>query len=154
MIPLVDAIDTGAWLRGEGPVAGYPMATFQMKVVEFSKLDMAVVDSPELIHPKIGMDANIWLFRFDVVNLCKEPLYISFVTKTLRLVDSDGFEFDLLEDSHLCCMSDFAKKSGLFNFFTQDLPPKIKKSGAIIFELPEMFDDLSIKVKNGSLTEV
>lgn len=161
MIPINEAIDSGAWLSGEYKQpewskafeTGEPMF-FQIKLLEFSKVDLSLVDNPECIDPIVGSNANIWLLRFDIVNLCKKPLGILWIKMQLLLEDSEGFQFIYLDERHLTLHSEFSTKSGLKNFYSQDLPPKVKRSGAIIFELPDLFDELFIKVKDGSLTEV
>lgn len=160
MIPIKEAIDTGAWLLGEYKQPewgrefeeGEPIS-FQIKLLEFTKVNLESIDNPEQIDPIIGLGANIWLLRLDIVNLCKKPYGVFWIKGQLLIEDDEGFQFAFLNENHLTLNSDFAKSSGLRNFYSQELPPKTKRSGSLIFELPEFFDQLNITVKNGSIKE-
>lgn len=156
MIPIQEAIDTGAWLRGEfvEEFEDDRVITFQIKLKEFSKIDLTTVDNPENISSELRLDANIWLLKCEIVNLSKCEAYSFRITHKLCLVDEDNYEFKIVSESYLTLSSEFAKTSELKNFFANALPPKIKRSGAVLFELPEFFEHLSIKVSGGSLTEL
>jgi len=156
VIPIQEAIDTGAWLRGEfvEEWEDNRVITFQIKLKEFSKIELATVDNPENISDGIRLDANVWLLKCDIVNLSKYEAMSLRITHKLCLVDEDDYEFMIVRESHLTLSSDFAEKSELKNFYAAMLPPKIRRSGAILFELPEFFEHLSIKVSGGSINEL
>ncbi len=160
MIPIREAIETSAWLRGEykqpewhGDFEKGELILFQMRLLDFSKINLASVDNPGRIDPTIGPDANIWLLKLEIVNLCKKPYGLFWIKRQLLIEDNEGFQFAFLDDDHLTLNSNFAKTSGLLSFYSLTLPPKIKRSGSIIFELPELSEDLIIKIKDGSLRE-
>ena len=69
----------------------------------------------------------------------------------LKLVDEEGCEFDFVEDSHLCSYSDYSKQSKLRKFYNAELRPKIAKNGALAFELPDYFENLSLGIEDGNI---
>ena len=156
MVPLQEAIDTRAWLTGEFSEVFLQrnLINFRIRPSKFSRIDLTAIDEPEKISPKLGLDANVWLLKCDIVNLFKREVHCGYITSKLRLVDEEGFEFMKVDDDHLLLQSQFSLSSGLNNFFSQELPPKIKRSGAIAFALPEFFEHLSIKVLDGTLSEL
>lgn len=156
MIPLQEAIDTNAWLRGEfvEKFQDGRLVTFQIRLRQFSKVDLTTVDCPEEISHGIGIDANVWILKCEIVNLSKSEILSGYITSKLCLVDEGNYEFMIMNDSHLTLSSEFAKTNDLKNFFAAYLPPKIKRSGAILFELPEFVEYLSMKVSGGSLAEL
>ena len=57
--------------------------------------------------------------------------------REILLVDQNDFQFNVIENNHLCCFSEFSKKAGLNRFFGKHLIPKTKIVGAISFRLPD-----------------
>jgi hypothetical protein len=152
MIPIKEAIGTGAWLHCEINES----TKFRLKVLSFRKLNLSEVDEPEKIHIK---DENtiLWIMDIEVINLSKEPISSGDEGPgKLILVDQDGFKFYAFQDSHLTVWSDFAEKSKMNRFYVlSKLSPKIKAVGAITFLLPD--DDeavYSISIRGGSVKEV
>ena len=164
VVPISEAIETGAWLKAEclhdrtSPESEFKVIndgkpiTFRLIVKAFSLIDLAAIDQPEEL--KCSLDANVWKLDLEVVNLCQREVMSSFLGRRLVISDQDGFEFINLSDSHLSCLSRFAKMSGLGAFHSSLLPPKIKRAGAFAYELPEEYDQLFLKIRKGSLTEV
>ena len=165
MIPIQEAIETGAWLKAEclydrkewreseykEKNGGNPLI-FRLRLIAFSKIDLAEVDQPEKLS--CSVDANIWKLDLEVVNLCQREVMSYFLGQGLVISDQDGFEFIRLSDGHLQCHSQYAELSGLGAFHYSALPPKIKRAGAFAYELPEEYDQHFLKIRKGSLTEV
>lgn len=135
MVPVKEAINSGAWLQCEYDYDG-KIIKFRLKVNSFRKINLLKVDNPEEID---GIDSNsvIWLLQIEVINLNKTPLEVYNATAKLTLIDQDGFVFPFFEDSHLHSSSKFSKKNGLQRFYNDDLLPKIKALGSITFQLPD-----------------
>ena len=150
MIPILDAIESGAWLTAEYESDDNPIR-FRLRLTGFSRIDLAAIDGCENL--KFGVSRNVWRLGLDVVNLWKREVPHYVVERHLVIVDQDGFEFKILEDNHLRLNSDYAETSGLRTFFPIDFPPKIKRSGAYPFELPDEFDVLFLAVRHGDLRE-
>lgn len=162
MIPIRDALETGAWLKAEFlPIYSWEhgvndgeVILFRIRVTEFSKVDLAAVDECERLS--CGLDANIWKLGLDVVNLCKKEFQPEIlIDGRLFVVDEDGFQFQMVGDNHLRGVSQYSKQSGMsaFAFFPPALPPKIKRSGAFPYELPDEFDQLFLSIRDGTLCE-
>ncbi len=156
MIPLKIAIDGGAWFRVEGHpnqldenVGG--RIFFQIKFLSFDKVVLSQIDDPGQLQ--LQLDANVWILRVQVVNLCRKAFSSFRLNQSIRLVDEEGYEFGCVEDRHLILYSDFAQRSGLFAFFCAALKPKIKAAGAIPFELPEFFETLSVTFDGADMFE-
>jgi hypothetical protein len=160
MIPIREAIETGAWLKAEfAPTNsleaeinnGEPLS-FRFRVTEFSKIDLSVVDNCAALS--CNLDNNIWKLRFDFVNLGKKEMSDTVIANRLVLADSDKYEFQVFDNPHLRYFSDYSVQSGLKDFWGVRLPPKIKKAGALPYELPDEFDQLYLAIRNGELCEV
>ena len=150
MIPIKEAISSGAWLHCEFTAK---KEIFRLKVLSFRKLNLSEVDKPEEIE-LIDKNTIIWIMELEVINLTKEPIHPVDGPIQLILIDQDGFKFDVFFDSHLQFLSNFAKKSGMKRFFSDYLIPKILAVGAISFQLPDDNEAVySISVKNGSINE-
>lgn len=160
MIPIREAIETRAWLKAEfSPANSLELdennggkISFRLRVTEFSKIELSSVD--ECAKLSCNIDSNIWKLNLDLVNLCKKEISIGVVSNRLFLVDDDRYEFQLFDDNHLRCFSNYAKQSGIHAFFGCRLPPKIKRSGAFPYELPDELDQLSLVIRNGELREI
>ncbi len=153
MVPLSEAINSGIWIKAEYK-ENEDNYVFQMKPTSFTKINLKNdVDDPiKLGH--IDVSSNVWLLKVEVVNLCRQKVESSYmITGRLVLVDDDGYEFPTTDDWHLNLISDYANKTGLRRFFGTDLPPKIKRKGAVAFELPDTFDELYLSVRNGATVE-
>ncbi len=171
MIPINEAIEAGAWLQIDKPIKREDRVSssitfiydeivaveprFKFKLISFSKVDLTTIDNPENL--KVSVDCNFWLLKFELVVLLKESAYFSNFVDMLKLSDDEGYQFeafDWTDDFHLCSNSDFAKSSGLASLNNMKISPKIRKTGALIFELPDEFDTLFITVKDGEISEV
>lgn len=146
MIPLLKAIESGSWLFGMSN--DDEEIRFQVKPILFEKIYLKDIDDPEDLE--IELDSNIWLLKLSVVNLFRTPMPIYSLRTNLILKDADHFEFHAYEEHHLSSSSDYAKSSGLAKFYNCDLPPKIRKSGAFSYELPDAFEELFLAVKDRS----
>jgi phage terminase large subunit len=154
MIELNDVIDSGEFFLASYVDEYEEQAfSFQLKCNRIYQLDFSVVDELEELE-EIDPDSNIWIVELEVVSLNKKKFESSELTSRLKLVDEEGCEFDVVEDSHLCSYSDFSKQSKLHKFHYVDLKPKIVKSGALAFELPDYFENLSLSIENGSIEPI
>lgn len=168
MIPITEAIETGAWLEVTYPASGGSGVNddthtlkFRIKLKGFSKIDLHAAFSAEdtgdayfqSFLVQFGLEANIWKLDLDIVNLAPYPVSSIDFGNLLRIRDEDGFEFKRCVDPWIILMSQFAETSGLSNFHSSELPPKVKKSGAFCYELPEFFEGLTIHGKDGSISE-
>lgn len=146
MVPIKEAISSGAWLHGQY-VNFKETFEFRIKINSFRKLLLSEIDNPEEIK-EMDYGSILWLMQIEFVNLTKRPVEPS-VLRPIILVDQDGFSFNLFEDSHLESNSEFSKTSGMARFCYQELIPKIKAVGAIAFLLPDDDDaEYSISIKN------
>ena len=160
MIPISEAIETGAWLLAEfeatqsyEPAAndGQPLR-FRLRVTEFSKIDLSAVDSCEKLSR--STNSNVWKLGLEVVSLCKrECEFYWIMPRRLFVADEEGFEFPFLDDTHLRLDSDYAEHSGLKNFFAYSASPKIKRAGAFPYELPDDFEQGFLFIRGGTLRE-
>ena len=151
MIPIKEAISSGAWLQCEHSEYE-PDCQFRIKILNFRKLKFSEIDKPENIQ---GMDMNtvIWIMDLELINMSKVPIYGAHL-KMLIIVDQDGFQFPFFDDYYLSCDSEFAKKSGLYRFYAGEMIPKVKAIGAIPFLSPDDDEaEYSISIKKGSIRE-
>tara|TARA_Y100000296_G_C5168932_1_gene256238 strand:+ start:859 stop:1320 length:462 start_codon:yes stop_codon:yes gene_type:complete len=125
----------------------------RIRVENLYPLDWNDIDDIEDVE-EIEHDANIWIMEICLVNLNKKKISIDKIKEQLRLVDEEEFEFDLVEDFHLCSSSEFAKSSKLAKLYSIELKPKIARSGAVAFELPDGFEELFLKIDDGILSEI
>jgi hypothetical protein len=161
VIPIREAIETGAWLRAQFRARdeGEPEANngndvvFRIRIKEFEKVDLTLLDEPEKLSEGVTLESNIWRLSFDFVNLCKKELKSFVPSKRLFLRDAEGFEFKIVEDWHLTAHSDLAKSFSMNIARFHDYPPKIRRYGSYAFELPDEFDELSLIIRNGELRE-
>jgi hypothetical protein len=133
MVPVREAINSGAWFHFSSSDGDMQ---FRLKVLTFEKLDLSQVDEPQNIDEE-ETGASWWLMKIEAINLSKQSLYSSFMLREILLVDQNDFRFNVIENNHLCCFSDFSKKAGLNRFFGKHLIPKTKIVGAISFRLPD-----------------
>lgn len=122
----------------------------QIKINNFYQLDFNSVDDIEELE-EIDVDSNVWIMDLTVVNLNKSSVDFDEIKSHIKLVDEEDFQFDVLEDSHLCGYSEFAVSSGLSKLYSTKVKPKIPKSGSLAFELPELFEGLGLTVDEGSI---
>lgn len=151
MIPIREAIETGAWLTAEYNSYDDDAVSFRVQLTDFSKIDLAAVDDSSAL--RFGIDSNIWRLGLEIVNLCKKEIKFTLVEPQLAIVDQDGYEFPLFEDDHLRYYSTYATQSGMKAFYGAMFPPKIKRSGAYPFELPDDVEELFLLIKDGTLRE-
>ncbi|MCB4808476.1 hypothetical protein LG651_09445 [Tamlana sp. 62-3] len=152
MVPITEAINSGLWLYCE--YEGYnEIIKFRIKINSFRKLNLSEIDNPDKIE-MLDSDANLMLMEVDVVNLVKETKNSDKLVGNLILTDQDEFNFPIFSDVHLCWGSNFAKKSRLNRFFSEQLIPKIKTKGSLIFQLPDDDDAVyTIGVKNNGIVQ-
>jgi hypothetical protein len=125
----------------------------QVKFDNFYQLDWSLVDEIDEVED-VEAGANIWILDISIVSLNKKKLSFDDLKDKFKLLDQDEYEYDVVEDSHLCGYSDFAEKTKLSKLHYVDLKPKILKSGAIAFELPPEFDELYVSIEEGEISEV
>jgi hypothetical protein len=86
------------------------------------------------------------------MNLCKTETSIDMFKRAIKLIDEEGYEFSAKDIYPLSHDSKFAR-GGLVKFYSGELPPKISKSGAFTFELPDSFEQLFLTIKDGEISE-
>jgi hypothetical protein len=149
MIPLNEAIEAGAWL--ETDVVG--TKKYRLKLNGFSKVNLEAIDNPEELE--IPIDSNIWVLEFDFINASKESISWSDIIARFCLMDDEECKYDIfMDDAYLVFGSMFAKNLGVERDYTKKYPPKVRKSGAVFFELPEDIDQLFIFVEYGDIREI
>lgn len=156
MIPLKEAIETGAWLQAEYN-AHYCDATNKDMVIIIKPRDFFRVDirNAEITSPfeVLTKDSNLWALKADIVSLFKEELFFDIIRTNILLADDDGYLFNTVYDLALFSSSlgnDIGlDKSGIFSKIT----PKIPRLHTFVFELPDLFDDWKLTFKNGKVFE-
>lgn len=166
MIPIQEAIETGAWLEANYAhindfriQSGKTTLGFRFRVKNLEKIDLrsVVVDPEDLGYKmfplKLDIDANVWRLDLDIVNMEKYEIRSDLFGELLGIQDESGNEYRNCQDRYLTLASEYAKLSGLERFFATELPPKIKRSGAFCFELPEFFEQLFVVAREGTIKE-
>ena len=150
MISINEAIEAGSW---------FEMSTenilIRIRPISFSKLDLTSVDN--FNNSDLDVNSNLWLLTMELVNLEKKEIATYSVRQIIKVKDDEGYTFSHIYDSHLYLFSDFSKESGLITLQGNSgsvLNPKIRKVGALIFELPDDFDQLFLTVQDGEISEV
>ncbi|MDP2561745.1 hypothetical protein [Psychrobium sp. 1_MG-2023] len=153
MIDIRELVESGDFfsVNAEDPYGDAKYA--RIKVENLYKLNWEDIDGVNEVED-IDIGANIWIMDITVVNLNKKKISADQIKDLVKLVDEEEFEFDIVEDSHLCGYSDYAKTSGLNKLYHTDLKPKIAKKGALAFELPDGFEELSLKIEDGTICEI
>lgn len=82
--------------------------------------------------------------QLDVVNLCKNPIYVHNIADSISLVDQWEYEFSPHK-------YDFKGDARLSQY---ELNPKLKYVGTIWYRLPEEETEYYLSVKGGSIQEV
>jgi hypothetical protein len=150
MVPVKEAIGSGAWLHFSSTDGALQ---FRLKVLSFKKLDLSQVDEPHNIENK-ETRAQWWLMEIEAVNLSKRTIGAHDMCTRIVLMDQEEFQFNVIMDSHLACLSEFSKKSGLHRFYVDDLIPKTKAVGAISFRLPDDDEaEYSLVMEDGTVRE-
>jgi len=152
MVPIKEAINNGLWLHCEHQY-GYNTYQFRLKVNSFKIMDLKEVDDPEEID---GLDENskLYMLGIEVINITKEAVALHSSVDFLLLIDQDGFKFPIFKERHLYRVSEFGKKHRLQRFDLNELLPKIKAVGTIIFQLPD--DDeaqYSLSIQNDGFVQ-
>ncbi len=154
MVLVKEAINSGVWFHCE--YKGYDeIIKFRLKVNSFRKLNLKEIDNPQEIE-MLESDAILMLMEVEIINLNKESKNSNDQVESLLLIDQDDFNFTVFSDSHLCWDSNFAKKTRLNRFYSEQLIPKIKTKGSLVFQLPNDDDaEYSITLENdGTVQEV
>jgi len=152
MVQIKNAISSGEWLHCE--YQNYEeLIKFRLKINSFRKLNLSEIDNPEEIE-MLESDAILMLMEIEVINLIKESKNSNYLVGELLLIDQDEFNFTVFSDSHLCWYSNFAKKERLNRFDSEQLIPKIKTKGSIVFQLPNDDEaEYSIAIKNNGIVQ-
>ncbi len=126
---------------------------FQVRFTDFFELDFDNVDDIDEIED-ISTDQNLHILSFEIVNLNKKKYDSDTLKEKLIIVDEEGYQYNFIEDGHLCGYSEFAKNNSLNTLYSVKLPPKIPRSAALVYELPAFFEQLYLAVEDGTLEEV
>lgn len=140
-------IDSASWL--EGYLADDDIR-FKLRVMAFEKLEFDYNNLGDDLAFDIS-DGVLWLLVLQIVNLTKTTINCDDIKRNLRIVDSDDFCFELVEDRELCSDSEFATKAKLKRFYYGKLTPKLKATGSLLFLLPNEDTNYFISLVSGSL---
>jgi|GraSoiStandDraft_41_1057321.scaffolds.fasta_scaffold2866685_1 hypothetical protein len=150
MVPVREAINSGAWFHFSSSDGDMQ---FRLKVLSFEKLDLSQVDEPQNIDDE-ETGACWWLMKIEAINLSKQSLFSPLMLREMLLIDQNDFQFNVVQNGHLCCLSEFSKKSGLNRLFCKNLIPKTKIVGAIPFRLPDEDEaEYSLAMAKGTVRE-
>ena len=152
-IPIKEAINSGAWFNCKCGYDATDEYDFKLKVLSFDKINLGEIDNPEKIDIDLASGV-LWLMKMQIISLNKtavirSPKYFIYV------IDQDDFVYNYINDSYLALFSNYARLSGLYNFFAVNFMPKIKYTGAIAFYLPDENEaEYYISVEGGNIQEV
>ena len=145
MIPIRDAIDTGAWLTAgfephgasQKEINDGDAISFQLRVTNFTRIDLAAIDEPEKLS--CSEMSSVWKLDFDVINICRRELYVMHIVNRVCLSRKNRFTYRPFHDGHLSHCSTYEKEFGLRSTFSLGsfLPPNIERSGALPFLLSQ-----------------
>ena len=145
MIPIREAIDTGAWLTAEFEPRGASQdeindghtVSFQLRVSNFTKIDLAGIDEPEKLS--CSAKSSVWKLDFDVINICRRELYVMHIVNRVCLSRKNKFKYRPFRDGHFSHCSTYEKDFGLRSAFSLGsfLPPNVGRSGALAFLLSQ-----------------
>lgn len=123
-IPIIEAIDSGAWFNCTARANdisteheafdefGSVRFNFRARLLSFSQIPLESIDQPKLLST---LDEGIlWLLKLEVINLNKKPCYAWYVKDAIELFDQDNYLFKAYQnDDHLTYSSNFAKNNSL-----------------------------------------
>lgn len=156
MISLEEAIQSGEFYLATW-VDDYEDQAYsvQMKFNDFYKLDLSKIDDDYIDDVDgIDLDSNFWVLGLSLVNLNKQKYDLDDLRGRLKIFDEEGYEFEVVYDWALCERSKFGRKNNLHKLYSNDLKPKILKSGSLLIELPEYFESISIEINDGNIEEL
>ena len=151
MIPIKNLVRDGCWLKCTARSREAQIElTFRMRILSFERLDYAQIGkAPSLVPIEAG--AVRWLMKLEVVNLSKASTLFGYLTAEMRVVDADGYQFELETGDAGLHFSDFGRRITL-NSGT--ILPKLKHQGAVIFKLPDEDTEYSLTLRNGTMEEI
>lgn len=151
MVRVQSAIESGDWLRAELSYNS-TLLTYDIRCKYFYKVNLYEINKKGEFPSGISLDANIWVIGLDVINKSDERLYgFRFVKLRLVLMDEEGFEFSNFFDHLVTEKSKFAKQCGSSGFLNGFLEPYILHTGALLYEMPESFENIFLAVSEGNL---
>jgi hypothetical protein len=151
MIPIKSLVRDACWLKctARSPFVKGEL-TFRMRILSFDHLDYTQIGRAVSLVP-IDEGAVRWLMKLEVVNLGKVSQLFGYLATEMRVVDTDGFQFEEESGDAGLTFSDFARRIGL-NQGT--LLPKLKHKGAVIFKVPDEDTEYSLTFRNGTMEGV
>jgi len=123
---------------------------FQIRFIRFDEINFDDVDDFDEVED-VDVNQNLHILAFEIVNLNKKKYDSDALKEKLVIVDEEGYQYNFVEDSHLCSYSEYAKRNNLSTLYSVKLPPKIPRAAALIYELPEFFETLYLSAEDGSL---
>lgn len=145
---LSDAIKSGNWYYCVADMHGEEIP-FRLRVLGFSRTSLDELQQiAKAVYDQEGikLDGIPWVMSIEVVSLAKKPIHPDNFRKALRLIDSDGFSFKPIS-SGLDFYSPFEE------FYTRDLAPKMKRSGAVLMDLPDEEATYEIGIADNGLIQ-
>lgn len=143
------AIESGGWQVCRQSRSS---ALFKIRLFSFEKIDLSEVDNVDELEEET-CEGVLWLMRMEIVNLHKTSLHPPQFRDILRVVDSDGCEFEPCDDYHLCSSSEYAQRSGLARLISARLRPKILRKIAVAFQVADEDSEYSLTISDGSIRE-
>jgi len=140
-------IESASWLEG---YLDDDDIRFKLRIMAFEKMEFDYDTLGDDLEFDVS-DGVLWLLVLQIVNLTKTTINCDDIKRNLRIVDSDDFCFELVEDRELCSDSEFATKVKLKRFYYGELTPKLTATGSLLFLLPNEDTNYFISLESGSL---
>lgn len=145
---LSDAIKSGNWYCCVADRYGEEIP-FRLRVLGFSRSsldELQQIAKADYHKEKIKLDGIPWVMYIEVVSLVKQPIDPESFRKALRLIDSDGFSYEPVSSG----LDDY---SPFEEFYRRDLAPKMKRSGAVLMDLPDEEATYEIGIADNGLIQ-
>ncbi|NCB46799.1 hypothetical protein EOM81_07270 [bacterium] len=123
---------------------------FKFRILAFEKLEFDYDTLGDDLDFDVS-DGVLWLLVLQLVNLTKTTINCDDIKGNFRIVDSDDFCFEFVEDRELCGYSEFATRAKLKRFYSGELKPKLTATGGLLFLLPNENTNYFINLESGSL---
>lgn len=141
-------VDSACWLEADLD----DDIRFKFRIVSFEKLEFDYDIFAEDLEFDFS-DGVLWLLVLQIVNLTRRTISCDDIKDNFRIVDSDDFHFEFVEDRELCCSSELGDISKLLKrFYHGELRPKLTATGGLLFLLPDENTNYFIGLESGKLT--
>jgi hypothetical protein len=155
-VPIEYAIDSSCYYRCQ--TGDIPPIDFKIRFLSLAPLDLSQILNPSEINKMYNLkEGYFMLLKVELTSFYKEVIDKRRIIDDLRIVDQDGFQFNISQDAHICSYSnkEFIERVGIDVFYGGELRPKIKCTGALPFFLPKEDDaEYSFAVHLGTIEEL